>query len=242
MPKTTLGTERLGMTDLEVFPIGFGTWQLGGEWGEFDEDEGIAAIRQARELGVNLFDTAQGYGFGESERVLGKALRDDIEHHRDEVVIATKGGLRITNDGLVRDSSPDWLRSGVDAQPRRPSASTTSTSFRCTGPTRRSRSRSGGRPRGPCRGGQDPPRRRLELRRFSRWRSSPRRRPVETLQPPYDLFRRDIEAETLPHCREHDIGVLLRAACAWPAHGTMDENTTFASNDWRSGAPLLQGQ
>ena len=48
-------------------PIVFGTWQLGGEWGAFDEDEGIAAIRRARELGVNLFDTAEGYGFGASE-------------------------------------------------------------------------------------------------------------------------------------------------------------------------------
>ena len=60
----------------------------------------------ARELGVNLFDTAHGYGFGASERVLGKALRDDLANRRDEVVIATKGGLRMTDDGLVRDSSP----------------------------------------------------------------------------------------------------------------------------------------
>lgn len=66
---------RLGMTDLEVSPIAFGTWQLGGEWGEFDEQEAIAAIRQAQQLGVNLFDTAHGYGFGASERVLGKAPR-----------------------------------------------------------------------------------------------------------------------------------------------------------------------
>jgi pyridoxine 4-dehydrogenase len=102
------------MTDLEVSRIAFGTWQLGGEWGEFDEREAIAAIRQAQELGVNLFDTAHGYGFGASERVLGKALRDDIEHRRDEVVIATKGGLRMTDEGLVRDSSADWLRKGLD--------------------------------------------------------------------------------------------------------------------------------
>ena len=114
MSTSTLNHVRLGMTDLEVSPIAFGTWQLGGEWGEFDEAEGIAAIRQARDLGVNLFDTAQGYGFGASERLLGRALRDDLDSRRDEVVIATKGGLRMTDDGLVRDSSPDWLRSGVE--------------------------------------------------------------------------------------------------------------------------------
>ncbi len=66
-----MNTVRLGMTELDVSPIAFGTWALGGEWGEFDESEGIAAIRQARELGVNLFDTAHGYGFGVAEGVLG---------------------------------------------------------------------------------------------------------------------------------------------------------------------------
>src|SRR3954447_16449999 len=118
MNTTTTNRVTLGMTDLDVSPIAFGTWQLGGEWGAFDEDEAIAAIRRARELGVNLFDTAQGYGFGASERVLGRALRDDLDHRREEVVIATKGGLRMTEDALVRDSSPAWLRSGVEASLR----------------------------------------------------------------------------------------------------------------------------
>jgi aryl-alcohol dehydrogenase-like predicted oxidoreductase len=72
-----MDTTRLGMTDLDVFPIAFGTWQLGGDWGHFDEREAIAAIRHARELGIDLFDTAQAYGFGASERLLGRALGDD---------------------------------------------------------------------------------------------------------------------------------------------------------------------
>ena len=67
-----MNTVTLGMTGLEVSPIAFGTWQLGGEWGEFDEQQAVTAIRQARELGVNLFDTAQGYGFGASEQLLGR--------------------------------------------------------------------------------------------------------------------------------------------------------------------------
>src|SRR3954468_919048 len=98
---------RLGMTELEVTPIAFGTWQLGGDWGNFDERGAIAAIRRARELGINFFDTAQAYGFGASERLLGKALREELTWSRDELVIATKGGLRMTDDGLVRDSSPE---------------------------------------------------------------------------------------------------------------------------------------
>src|ERR671918_2732744 len=67
-------------------------------------------------------------------------------------------------------------------------------------------------------------------------------RSVETLQPPYDLFRRDVEAEILPYCREHDIGVLVYGALAHGLlTGTMDEHTTFAEDDWRSGAPFFKG-
>ncbi len=76
--------------------------------------DAIGAIRHARELGINLFDTAQGYGFGASEQLLGQALRDELDTNREAIVIATKGGLRMTGNGLVRDSSRDWLRQGVD--------------------------------------------------------------------------------------------------------------------------------
>src|ERR1039457_5483441 len=114
MTTSILNPVTLGMTGLKVSPVAFGTWQLGGEWGQFDEDEGIAAIRRARELGINLFDTAQGYGFGASVRLLGRALRDDLDNRCDEVVVATKGGLRMTEEGLVRDASRAWLRSAVE--------------------------------------------------------------------------------------------------------------------------------
>ena len=68
-------------------------------------------------------------------------------------------------------------------------------------------------------------------------------RPVETLQPPYDLFRRGIEVEILPYCEEHDIGVLVYGALAHGLlTGAMDENTTFAPDDWRSGAPFFKGE
>src|SRR6476661_1233251 len=105
----------LGRSELKVSPICFGTWELGGEWSSFDEQAAIAAIRGARDVGINFFDTAQGYGFGLSERLLGTALAGDLRSNRDEVVIATKGGLRREGDHLVRDSSPAWLHKGVDA-------------------------------------------------------------------------------------------------------------------------------
>jgi aryl-alcohol dehydrogenase-like predicted oxidoreductase len=242
MTATAQHTVRLGVTELEVSPIAFGTWQLGGEWGQFDEDDAIAAIRQARELGVNLFDTAHGYGFGASERVLGKALRDDIEQRRDEVVIATKGGLRMADEGLVRDSSPGWLREALDdslealgvdyvdlfqvhwPDPKVPFAETAGALQGLVDE---------GKIRHVGVSNFDP----AEMAEFAETR------PVETLQPPYDLFRRGIEAEILPYCKEHDIGVLVYGSLAHGLlTGAMDENTTFAPDDWRSGAPFFKGE
>jgi aryl-alcohol dehydrogenase-like predicted oxidoreductase len=63
---------RFGQTDLEVSRICFGTWQVGGDWGAPEERELEEAMRRALELGINFFDTAQAYGFGASEKLLGK--------------------------------------------------------------------------------------------------------------------------------------------------------------------------
>jgi aryl-alcohol dehydrogenase-like predicted oxidoreductase len=237
----TVDTVRLGMTNLDVFPIAFGTWQLGGEWGAVDEDEAAAAIRRARELGVNFFDTAQGYGFGASERLLGKALRDDLDNRRYEVVIATKGGLRMTQDGLVRDSSPTWLRNGVDASlqalgvdyidlyqvhwpdSKVPFAETAGALQQLV---------------------EEGKIRHVGVSNFDadQMAAFAEARPVETLQPPYDLFRRDIEAEVLPYCAEHDVGVLAYGPLAHGLlTGAMDADTQFAPGDWRSGAPFFKG-
>jgi len=229
------------MTDLEVSPIAFGAWQLGGEWGEFDADEGIAAIRHARRLGVNLFDTAQGYGFGASERLLGSALREDLDHRREELVIATKGGLRMTDDGLVRDSSPAWLRSGVEdslralgidhidlyqvhwPDPEVPFAESAGALQELVDE---------GKIRHVGVSNFDAP----QMAGFAR------ARPVETLQPPHHLFRRDIEATVLPYCLEHDVGVLVYGPLAHGLlTGALDENATFAPDDWRSAAPFFKG-
>src|SRR5689334_5039320 len=106
---------RLGKTDLEVSALAFGTWSFGGEWGTFDENQATATIHRALDLGVTMFDTAQGYGFGAAESLLGKALRNV---QRDDVIIATKGGLRREGDGLVRDASASWIRSGVESSLR----------------------------------------------------------------------------------------------------------------------------
>ena len=107
-------TVTLGATHLEVTPLAYGTWQFGGDWGQVDERAAIEAIQHARSLGINFFDTAQAYGFGRSEQLLGRALAADLRSARESVVIATKGGLRMDGDRLVRDASPAWLRKAVE--------------------------------------------------------------------------------------------------------------------------------
>jgi len=237
-----MDTTWLGLTDLQVFPIAFGTWQLGGEWGDFDERDAITAIRHARKLGINLFDTAQAYGFGASERLLGRALRDELDHRRDDVALATKGGLRMTPDGLVRDSSAAWLRSGVEQSLRAlgvdhidlyqvhwpdPNVSFAETAGALQQLVDEGKIRHAG----------------VSNYSVAQMAEFARTRPVETMQPPYHLFRREIEEDIAPYALEHGIGVLVYGPLAHGLlSGTMDEHTTFAAGDWRSQSPLFQSE
>ncbi|MGY5056067.1 aldo/keto reductase [Streptomyces sp. 900105755] len=231
-----------GSTGLQVSRIALGTWQLGGDWGAFAEDDAKAAIHRARELGVNFFDTAQTYGFGASERLLGAALRGELRCRRDELVIATKGGLRRTATGIARDASPGALREGVDASltalgvdhidlyqvhwpdPKVPFAETAGAlkelveagKIRHVGVSNYSAE---------------------QMAEFSRTL------PVETLQPPYHLFRREIEDTELPYTRQHGIGVLVYGPLAHGLlSGILSKETVFPADDWRAKSNVFRGE
>jgi aryl-alcohol dehydrogenase-like predicted oxidoreductase len=106
---TTHPRRRLGTQGLEVGAIGLGTMGMTMAYGPGDEDGGIATIRRAYELGVSLFDTAELYGMGSNERLLGRA----VAAFRDEVVIATKFGFDLTAParfGIALDSRPARIR------------------------------------------------------------------------------------------------------------------------------------
>jgi aryl-alcohol dehydrogenase-like predicted oxidoreductase len=232
----------LGRSGLKVSPICFGTWELGGEWGVYDDKAATKAIHRARELGINFFDTAQGYGFGESERVLGRALADDLGAHRDEVAIATKGGLRQHAGRLVRDSSREWIKDGVDASlralnvdfidlyqihwpdPKTPFEETAGTLAELV---------EAGKIRHAGVSNFDT----HQMETFAK------HGPLETLQPPYDMFRRSIEDAVLPYCQIHDIGVLAYGPLAHGLlTGAMNHSTVFASDDWRSHSSDFVGK
>ena len=97
MQQRTLGQ---GLT---VSALGYGAMGISMAYGPSDVDEGIAAIARAHDLGITLFDTAEIYGWGENEKVLGRAIKD----FRDDVVIATKFGF---TPGLGYDSRPEHIR------------------------------------------------------------------------------------------------------------------------------------
>ena len=92
-------TRKLGDTDLDMTIIGFGTWAIGGGnwgmgWGDQDERDSIAAIHEGLDQGINWIDTAHAYGFGESEEVVGKAVRE----YGGDVIVATKCGVLSNED------------------------------------------------------------------------------------------------------------------------------------------------
>src|SRR5256885_15475296 len=103
---------RLGQTDLVVSQICFGTWQAGGDWGKIDSEQAGAAGRRALGLGINFFDTAHGYGWGRSERLLGEALAPEPRARGDDGGIGTKGGLRGKDGEVRRGRSPEGARAG----------------------------------------------------------------------------------------------------------------------------------
>ena len=104
----------LGRTGLSVGEIGFGAWAIGGNefgnsYGPTDDAESMRAIRRALELGCNFFDTADVYGHGHSESLLGEALQDV----RETVIIATKVGADFYKPDLRLDFTPGYLRFAV---------------------------------------------------------------------------------------------------------------------------------
>jgi aryl-alcohol dehydrogenase-like predicted oxidoreductase len=129
MERTAVATRVLGRSGIEVSAIGMGCWAIGGQWsnkrtgislgwGAVDDDESVRAIHHALELGVTFFDTADTYGAGHSERVLGRALAG----RRDRTVIATKWGATFdeqARQGTGNDPSPGYLRQAVLASLRR---------------------------------------------------------------------------------------------------------------------------
>lgn len=114
---------KFGNTDLLVSEIGFGAWGIGGPamvgelpigWANVDDQTSIKALEKSFELGINFYDTADFYGFGHSEELVGKVFGN-----RDDVIIATKVGHRVENDQILLDYSKEHILKSCDESLKR---------------------------------------------------------------------------------------------------------------------------
>ncbi|WP_304413273.1 aldo/keto reductase [Achromobacter sp. DH1f] len=217
--------------------IGLGTWAIGGwMWGGADDAASVATLRGAIERGINLIDTAPVYGFGHAEEMVGQALQGI----RDQAVIATKAGLEWAGEGVRRNSSPARIRREVEDSLRRLRTDRIDL-YQIHWPD----------PQVPI---EDTARTLQDLQREGKILAvgvsnySPEQMdqfravlPLASVQPPYNLFERAIEADVLPYAREHQLAVLAYGAlCRGLLSGRMTVDTTFGSDDLRSNDPKFR--
>ncbi len=202
-------TRNLGNSDLAITPIGFGAWAIGGggwafAWGPQEDADSIAAIREAMDLGINWIDTAAVYGLGHSEEVVGKALKGMARRP----LVFTKCarvwdeqrqiGKCLKAASIRQECEASLKRLGVDVidlyqihWPEPPEdideGWDTMLKLKAEGKVRW-----------------------VGVSNFSAGQMNQVSRlgPITSLQPPYSMVRREIEAEILPHCEKHGIGVL----------------------------------
>jgi aryl-alcohol dehydrogenase-like predicted oxidoreductase len=223
-------------TNLRASRIGLGTWAIGGSgWGGTDEADAIATIHAAIDHGINFIDTAPVYGFGRAEEIVGKALAES--GHRDRLIVATKAGLSWRGQKISRDSSAPRIRIEIEDSLRRlrtdridlyqvhwPDANTpleetaeTLAELKAQGKIRA-----------------------IGVSNYTPEQMAAFRRatPLNSDQPPYNLFERKIEADIIPYCQKEQITVIAYGAlCRGLLSGGITKRTRFAPDDIRRGDP-----
>lgn len=226
-------TRKLGYTDLYLTTVGLGTWAIGGGgwaygWGPQDDTDSIRTIQRALDLGINWIDTAAVYGLGHSEEIVGKAIRG----RRDQVIIATKCGL-VWDEGSTTPYGrlKAWsIRREVEASLRRLNVDVIDL-YQIHWPnpdedieeawaTMADLVREG----------------KIRYAGVSNFSVEQMKRiqpihPIASLQPPYNMLRREIEAEILPFCAANNIGVIVYSPMA---SGVLTEKF---SREWASSLP-----
>ena len=226
-------------TAAKVSRVGLGTWAIGGwMWGGTDEEESVKTIRAAVERGITLIDTAPAYGFGRSEEIVGRALVD--AGLRSRVVIATKVGLEWKDGKVHRNASRNRiLREATDSLQRLNSdyidiyqvhwpdplvpieetAEAMQTLFdqgkiRAIGVSN------------------------FSVAQIERFRCVAK---LHVVQPPYNLFEREMEVELLPYCRQAALTTLTYGAlCRGLLSGKLQEDVHFDGDDLRLTDPKFR--
>src|SRR5580693_4630158 len=237
-------TRTLGNSDLNITPVGYGAWAIGGSgwqfaWGSQDDNDSIAAIHRALELGVNWIDTAAVYGLGHSEEVVARALKS---WPGPQPYVFTKCGLRWDANGNVRKVlNADSIRREVEDSLRRLSVevidlyqihwppSPDSAELEEGWSTLASLQRQG----------------KVRWIGISNFNVEQVRRaqaiaPVTSLQPRYSLIHREIEDKILPYCLREGIGVIVYSPMAsglLTGAMTRERAAELPKDDWRKTHP-----
>jgi aryl-alcohol dehydrogenase-like predicted oxidoreductase len=230
----------LGNSDIKVSKVCLGTWAIGGwMWGGTDEQQSIETIRAAIDRGIRFVDTAPVYGFGRSEEIVGKALKGHVS--RDQIVIATKVGLEWTDSGKVfRNSTRQRLLQEVDDSLRRLQVDYIDL-YQIHWPD----------PLVPI---EETAQVMAELLEAGKIRAigvsnySPEQMdtfrkvaPLHSIQPPYNLFERQIEQDIMPYAKQHNMAVMAYGSiCRGLLSGNMKTDTTFDGDDLRQHDPKFK--
>src|SRR3984885_7259880 len=210
MKTTQLKTAQLGQTGLGITRVGFGAWAIGGGgwefgWGPQQDEQSLAAIDQALELGVNWIDTAAAYGFGHSEEVVGRALQGVAERP----YVFTKASLlegpdrrvvhSLKRDSILREAHASLERLGIDAIDL----------YQIHWPIPDEDIEEGWSAFAELK--EQGLVRHIGVSNFDaeQLRRIQQIAPVETLQPQYSLIEREIEREILPIAESDGIGVIV---------------------------------
>lgn len=195
----------LGQTGMQVSVISLGCWAMGGQlWGPADDAASVAAIARALDRGINLIDTAPVYGFGHSEEVVGQGIRG----RRDQVYISTKCGLKWDDQGNVTyDASRPRILQEIDDSLRRlqvdyidlyqihwpdPAPPIEEYATIMAELQQQGKIKAIGVSNFTVE-------QMAEMMKYCR---------IDSLQPPYNMFLRQIEEFILPFCHQHNIGVI----------------------------------
>jgi aryl-alcohol dehydrogenase-like predicted oxidoreductase len=240
MYKTQLKTSQLGATGLEITRVGFGAWALGGGgesgWGPQDDEESMAAIHRALELGINWVDTAAAYGFGRSERVVGRAL----EGLADRPYVFTKASLLDDGTGHVRHSlKRDSVLREAEASLGRLGSEAIDV-YQIHWPVPESDIEEGWSALAELK--EQGLVRHIGVSNFDadQLRRIAAIAPVETLQPPYSLIDPAAEDEILPFAEREGIGVIVYSPMGsglLTGAMTRERIGQMPADDWRARDP-----
>lgn len=231
---------QLGQNGLEVSAMGLGCMGMSEFYGSQNDDESVRTIHRAVELGVNFFDTADMYGRGKNEELLGKA----IKAYRDKVILATKFGIVRTDDVKQHNINgrPEYIRSACEASLRRLGVETIDLYYQ-------------------HRVDQDTPIEETvgamadlvkegKVKYLGLSEAGPKtiRRaqavhPITALQTEYSLWSREVEEEILTTCRELSIGFVSYSPLGRGfLSGEITKLDDLEEGDWRRYSPRFQGE